>query len=207
MDPVLRLYHECRVMIPYNKNVRKGQANGTQATFQRAVLKPGETPRIVKIGNNVPVQAVRASQIDHIVLRHCNDRIQPTEFSLEPKSYSFSAKLPKPAMLREKEGDRETLRMKAIQLPLVVNNATTGHKLQGSGVDIIFVHNWSYVTNWPYVILSRVWTQEGLFLRKKLSRDLSKYAVPDALKRMITRFKTRQPTYWTEDEYDTLFNN
>ena len=37
--------------------------------------------------------------------------------------------------------------MKATQLPIIVNNATTGHKLQGSGVDTLFVHNWSYVTN------------------------------------------------------------
>jgi hypothetical protein len=65
------------------------------------------------------------------------------------------------------------------QLQVLVNNATTGHKLQRSGIDSLFVHNWSYVTNWPYVMLSRVKTRAGLFCRKKLSRDLSKYAVPE----------------------------
>jgi hypothetical protein len=34
------------------------------------------------------------------------------------------------------------------------NNATTGHKLQGSSVDSIFVHAWIY--EWAYVVLSRV---------------------------------------------------
>ena len=64
--------------------------------------------------------------------------------------------------------------MKAMQLPMVVNNATTGHKLQGSGVDCLFVHNWSYVTNWVYVVLSRVKTRAGLFCRKPISTDLRK---------------------------------
>jgi hypothetical protein len=37
--------------------------------------------------------------------------------------------------------------MKGIQLPVVSNNATTGHKLQGSSVDSIFVHAWIYEKN------------------------------------------------------------
>ena len=96
--------------------------------------------------------------------------------------------------------------MKATQLPLLVNNATTGHKLQGSSVDNIFVHNWSYVTNWVYVMLSRVKTRVGLFCRNKLSKDLKKYAVPEGLRRMLDRFRSRcAPTYWTEEQYDELF--
>jgi hypothetical protein len=89
----------------------------------------------------------------------------------------FKSKLPKPITLQEKEGDCDLIKMKAAQLPVLVNNATTGHKLQGSGIDSLFVHNWSYVTNWPYVMLSRVKTRAGLFCKKKLSRDLSKYAL------------------------------
>jgi hypothetical protein len=34
-------------------------------------------------------------------------------------------------------------------------------------------------------MLSRVKTKKGLFMRKPLSRDLSKYAVPTALQRML----------------------
>lgn len=34
-DPVLKLYHSCRVMLPCNKDVPKGQANGTQAILKR----------------------------------------------------------------------------------------------------------------------------------------------------------------------------
>lgn len=129
--------------------------------------------------------------------------------------------------MQTRENDREFITMKATQLPLLVNNATTGHKLQGSSVDNIFVHNWSYVTNWVYVVinwvyvvanwvyvvtnwvyvmLSRVKTRVGLFCRNKLSKDLKKYAVPEGLRRILDRFRSRcAPTYWTEEQYDELF--
>jgi hypothetical protein len=110
-------------------------------------------------------------------------------------------------MLQTRGNDRENLKMKANQVPVLVNNATTGHKLQGSGVDNLFVHNWSYTTNWPYVMLSRVKTWDGLFLRKKLSKDLRKYAVPESLQRMLRRFNNRAPTYWSDEEYQQLFQN
>jgi hypothetical protein len=42
--------------------------------------------------------------------------------------------------------------MKGVQLPVVSNNATTGHKLQGSSVHSIFVHAWIYEKNWAYVV-------------------------------------------------------
>jgi hypothetical protein len=91
--------------------------------------------------------------------------------------------------------------MKGTQLLLLINNATTGHKLQGSGVDSLFVHNWSYVQNWVYIMLSRVKTRAGLFCRKPLSRDLNKYAVPEALRRMLHNFRSKALTYWDDEEY------
>ena len=32
-----------------------------------------------------------------------------------------------------------------------IDNVTTGHKLQGCGVENLFVHNWHYMTNWSYI--------------------------------------------------------
>lgn len=194
-------------MLPTNKSVKDGQANGTQMTFEKVVLKPNEFPQVVMIGNNIPVNAVRASQVAHIVVHHCNDRIRPQVFSVEPKKYTFRANIPKPRMLQERDGDRESVQMKAVQIPVLVNNATTGHKLQGCGVDNLFVHNWYYVTNWAYVMLSRVRTWDGLYCRKKLSRDLSKYAVPEKLKKMLRRFERKAPTYWTEEQYYEKFGS
>ena len=109
-------------------------------------------------------------------------------------------------MLNVKDDEHEVLQMKAYQLPVLINNATTGHKLQGSGVDSLFVHNWSYVQNWVYVMLSHVKTRAGLFCRKTLSKDLTKYAVPEALQRMLHQLRTKAPTFWSDDEYDELFD-
>ena len=97
----------------------------------------------------------------------------------------------------------------ATQIPLIINNATTGHKLQGSGVDNVFVHTWSYTTNWVYVMLSRVKTKKGLFMRKPLfvSRDLSKYAVPKALLRMLERMRKHTSSYCSDEQYNELFGN
>jgi hypothetical protein len=196
-------------MLTYNASVGEGQANGTQATLERVVLKYGQKTKQVQIcGNgNITVPAVTASQVSHLVLRHNNNRIQPPLFYVEPKQHNMTVNMLKPHIMQVKGNEREKLKMKATQVQVVVNNATTGHKLQGSGVDNLFVHDWSYVTNWVYVMLSRVRTRGGLYCRKPISNDIRKYAVPESLKKMIRNFSTlRSPNYWTDDEYDSLFN-
>ena len=96
--------------------------------------------------------------------------------------------------------------MKATQLPVIVNDATTGHKLQGSSVYNLFIHCWSSVRNWDYVMLSRVRTRNGLFLREPISkRNLDRYAVPPALQRMMDKFRQKSPNYWSDEEYSELF--
>ena len=207
MDPVLRLYQDCRVMLPSNSDVNAGLAKGTQATFNRLVLKPGVTPRTVKIADGIPVNAVYASEVEHAEFTHENDRIDPALFSIKPKQNTFDAKILKPEALRTKKSPREKIRMRAIQLPVLINNATTGHKLQGAGVKQIFVQRWTYTTNWPYVMLSRVKTRAGLFLLVELKRKLSEYAVPASLTRMLDRFRAdATPTYWNANQYNDLFS-
>ena len=203
MDPVLKLYRGCPVMLPCNTNVKQGQANGTQATVEKVVLKYGEQPTEVLLAGEVPVSAVKASQVSHVILKHTNDRIHPDIFTIAPKKHSYRAKILKPRALQIKGDDRDTLQMRSIQVPLLINNATTGHKLQGSGVDNLFVHNCSYITNWVDVMLSRVKTRSGLFARKKLSKDLQNY---EALHKMLAKFHNKAPTYWTEEQYNELFD-
>ena len=154
-----------------------------------------------------PVPVVKASQVKHLVLKHCNDRIHPPTFVLEPEKRDFVAAAPKPPSMQLGEDDREHFKMKATQLPVLSNSATTGHKLQGSGAEHLFVHSWRHVTNWPCVMLSRVKARWGLYLRNPLSDDLKKYAVPQSLSQLIGRFKKRQPQEWTDIDYDRLFRD
>lgn len=59
----LKLYRSCCLMLPCNKNVGDGQANGTRVTLERVVLKPNESTQTVLINGNIPVSAVHASQV------------------------------------------------------------------------------------------------------------------------------------------------
>ena len=94
-----------------------------------------------------------------------------------------------PPDMQQTGKDTELFYMKATQFQIIVNNATIGHKLQESRVQNLFVHSWYYVTNWVYVILSRVKTKSDLFLRKKLCNDLSKYSVPKKLTSLILKLR------------------
>ena len=91
-----------------------------------------------------------------------------------------------------KEDNRKMVRMKATQLPVMSNQATTRHKLQGASINQLFVNNWNYTTNWPYAVLSQLQSSKGLYLCNKLSMDLTKYAMPWQLQKMIQWKKEHQ---------------
>ncbi len=72
------------------------------------------------------------------------------------------------------------------QLPVNLNDATTGHKLQGSSKDVLIITSWpkgGLFRNWEYTILSRVQKPDGIYLLKpidlekpfKPSQDLKNY--------------------------------
>jgi hypothetical protein len=203
MDPVLKLYPGCRVMLPTNINVSQGLANGTQATVHKIMLKEGVIPSITTINGNIPVSYVYASDVEYIELRHTNQRIIPSLFRVQHKNHTFKVKLPS---MPNYNTDTFLAEMKATQLPLLHNDATTGHKLQGTGVEQLFVHKWSTVTNWIYVMLSRVKTLNGLYARDPLPNDLSMYALKPAYNTMITKFSDRKPIQLTEQQYYNLIH-
>ena len=122
-------------------------------TLISVCLKPNIIP-IQKIIGKLPVKAVYASQVVSIVLRHNNPKIIPNTFQLEPIEFRITARILKPKLLQMKEDDREMVKMKSTQLPVISNQATTGHKLQGASINQLFVSNWNDTTNWPYVVLS-----------------------------------------------------
>ena len=149
--------------------MQDGKANGAQAI---AVVKPRWCPEKFSLPQMWPSMA--SSQVTRVVLKHYNIRVEPPIRSLESKCNSIL----KPKVLRVKGSDREAITMRANQVPPPVNNLTTGQKLQGSGVDALFVHCWHFVTNWVCVILSRVKTKQAVYLRMILSGDLEKYRSP-----------------------------
>ena len=54
------------------------------------------------------------------------------------------------------------------QIPVNSSDAITGHKLQGLTKDNLIVYSWNKLTEWIYVVLSRVKTLNGLYLIRRL---------------------------------------
>jgi hypothetical protein len=139
-------------MLTVNLNVDEDKANGTQAIVQQIVLKDNVCPTLMVMHDNITIPTVFASQVEYITLQHTNQRFHNECFNVKPTKHAFSCKMPD--MIQPNIFN--TIEMKANQFSFVSNDATTGHKLQGTGVDALYVRNWSYRTNWVYVVLSRV---------------------------------------------------
>ena len=206
MDPLLKLYKGCQLILVFNNNVRHGEANGTTVTLISICLKLNIIPIQILI-SKLPVKAVYASQVVSIVLKHNNPKILPNTFQLKLIEFRITARILKLKLLQMKEDDRKMVKMKATQLPVISNQATTGHKLQGASINQLFVNNWNYTTNWTYIVLSRLQSSKGLYLRNKLSTDLTKYAMLWELQKMIQCLEKTAPTFWTQEQYEDLFNH
>lgn len=152
IDPVLKLYHDCPLMLIENEDVGNGQANGTSTHAQQVMLKPGKETFLVNLSEITAVHGVFASQVHSILLRHANKDIVPSQFKMQPKEFSFTTKIPTDVLgLEESSVDVD---LKGQQFPLVSNTATTAHKLQGATVENLLVNEWVYSKNWAYVVLS-----------------------------------------------------
>ena len=82
------------------------------------------------------------------------------------------------------------------QFLLNLNNATTGHKLQGMSIDNMIIPAFpnkklrALFKNWEYVVLSRVRTLNGLYLLEKLDENES-FEPSDDFKKFLVRARAR----------------
>ena len=193
-------------MVNNNQNVLAGIANGTRAVIDQVHLHPGAEFQWINLGY-ARVRTIRAANVQKVCLR-LEDSKTPQFIEVKPTEHSFDAAIPLPKDLQSRSTTNlQHLRMKGTQLPIICNNATTGHKLQGATIEDLFVHSWTSVQNWIYVVLSRVKTLSGLYLRLPLShKDLDKYKeIPLELQEMLSFFeqeKMKQP--FSTDDYDAI---
>ena len=198
VDNVLKLYEHCSMMLTENSDVSSGEANGTCVTVEQVNLKVGEHYFPLKLACGTIVQGVYASQVRSILVKHVVEDITPQTFEVKATGHNFDCDL-------DMADGKTSVRMKGEQFPLISNSCTTGHKLQGCTVASILVNDWFYGSNWAYVVLSRVKTMAGLYLRQPLSTDLSKYKMSDDMKSMLKRFRdtiSLQPL--SDDDYQQL---
>ena len=111
--------------------------------------------------------------------------IQSRRFKVSPQSFSPDVKVK-----MHDFAPPVNIRCRMTQLPLNLNDATTGHKLQGMSKDVVIITSWpssgAIFKNWEYVALSRVRTLLGLFLFEPI--DMEKSFEPSTeLREYLTR--------------------
>lgn len=182
VDPVLKIYPGCPMMLTQNNDVPNGQANGSRVRVKRIRLKPDEQPGTMKLDCGTTIRALFASQVEAIVVEHENESILPHEFEATMSNWTFTTKL-------EVGPTEMKVRMKGSQFPLISNSCTTGHKLQGCTLDQILVNDWMYKQNWAYVVLSRVRTMNGLYIRQNLDPNVNRYRKNKKIEEMLKNFR------------------
>ena len=168
-DPLLCLFHDCHMMGNENTDVANGVANGTIALFKKLHLHPNAQLVPIKM-HGFWVYSVDIDHVDSLELEWYDSKFQGR---FRVKSCNVTCHVDYPIMML---GKRETLKV-AIKLqsfPVVLNHATTGHKLQGKSMDELVIVEWSKKdkAKWAYVVISRVRTLEGLFFLEPIPDDI-----------------------------------
>lgn len=186
MDPFLRLYTNTRIMLTNNADVSSGKANGTTCIFKEAVLKEGAKVSLICV-DGYWVNAVKVSQVKHLVcfFDKCaflgQFTIEPTKLKLKTQvSVDFA---------NGKKNVAWGIKYQYFQC--VLNDATTGHKLQGKTLETLAVAAWSLTRNWAYVVLSRVKEMANLSLRLPLPKKID-FSLPDKLREMLAILKEKK---------------
>ena len=183
-DPVLKVHKNCRLMLTKNVDVARGQANGSCVRLEQIVMKQGELPFTMTLENGASVLAMHARQVEHLIVVHENNDTQPSRFEMESETFTFTSAL-------THSGQTIQVACKGLQFPVISNSCTTGHKLQGCTCESLLVNEWCHNGNWPCVVLSRVTKMKGLHLREPLDTDLTKCAMPAAMKTMSQEFRNQ----------------
>jgi hypothetical protein len=172
-------------MLVSNNGIANGHANGTRVLLKRVILKDGITTDSILIDGK-ECQAVDACDVDHLL---CASQENPSKlFKIEAKKLTCSVKAPIPQHIGANIRASINFTVQMVQFPLMSNNATTGHKLQGQTKRNLVISVWSKRKNWNYVALSRVQTRKGLFFVQKLPYDTDFSMCPE-LRQMLNVLK------------------
>ena len=181
IDPCLRLYVGVHCMCIDNDGLKKnGTGNGTGCRVIGIKLKEGAIIR----WKNWEGRKVNTVSVDHVEYVEFEHFPKPPGnfkkiFRLEPKR--FTGIRAKVQLVDGVAKQTEFNGLRITQIPVNINDATTGHKLQGMSKDMLIIVSWGYAfVNWVYTVLSRVRTFEGLFLFEPLDLHRS-FEVPPGL--------------------------
>ena len=173
------------MMYTENDDVPNSKANGTLCYLKSIQLNADVTEADFEPMNldGYWVRSIGASKVDHLLCQ-----VAGSSKCIEVTAKSGPCQVKMPIALIPGEESNQSIRSYLNRFPVLCNHATTGHKLQGQTKPSLFVSEWSYTRNWPYVVLSRVKSLKGLFLRKPLDPDAD-FSHDPRLPNMIERFR------------------
>ena len=171
------------VMGTSNDDVKNGLANGTTSTFRKVSLKAGKIAKPIKM-HGCWVNAIDIGDIDHIELEWQDCHFRGT-YKMFPTKRAFDVRFP---IVECGVMMRVPARLDFDYFAIIINHATTGHKLQGKSMDALVVAEWSKTKNWAYVVLSRVRTLDGLYFLKPIPTNIDFNPMPLYL-RMMERLR------------------
>ncbi len=163
-----------------NSDVKHGIANGTTGYFKKVVFKEGKKPTPMKI-YGYWIYCISISDVDHIVVQWTEDSKFQGHFKVHPQKGTFSVNFPV-----VESGKKMKIRTQVQMdfLAVLLNHATTGHKLQGKSMNELVIAEWSKKLNWAYVAISRVRMLAGLFLLSPIPPDINFTPCPSYLRMM-----------------------
>lgn len=190
VDPLLKLYYHAPLMLVANEDVPNGHANGTRVILESVVLKGDEcAPKVMTIDSKKCL-AVEAAEVQYLI---CTlDGNSSKMFKIQPKKMTCIVKAPIPSRVAGNTKATINFRIELLQLALLTNNATTGHKLQGQTKQNLVISVWSKRRNWNYVALSRVKTRNGLHLIVPLPYTVD-FSIHQDLKTMMEELILKFP--------------
>jgi hypothetical protein len=190
VDTFLKLSTNVPLMYTENHDVPNGIANGTLCNLVKVVLHSHVTDADFEIMNidGYYVRTIDATKVNYLLCR-----IQGSMRTFEVRADNVLCKVDLPIELIPGETVRKIVRATVNRFPVLINHATTGHKLQGQTKSSLCISDWHYGANWPYVVLSRVTSLKGLFLLKPLREDHN-FSHDAHLTRMLTRMRMKAPS-------------
>jgi hypothetical protein len=196
VDVFLKLTTLVPLMYTENDDVPNGIANGTLCQLIQVVLHADVTENDFNMINvdGYYVRTIDASKVDYLLCKFVT-----SNQTFRVTASHVACKINMPIELIPGEKTRKTIRATINRFPVLINYATTGHKLQGQTKSSLYISEWHYGANWPYVVLSRVKTLKGLFMRTPLRANFD-LSLDPRLTRMMTKMRQKAPEPYDRDE-------
>ena len=210
VEPVLCLFKNCKVTLSQNNSlVPNNQIRGTKAIFDHVVLKKNEKYHTISPKGSQPSKVVRAafaSQVDYIGLKHFNKEIEPALFEVRPKLLEGLKLKTKHGKIKTDSGrsGKEFMKLRLVQIPILLDTATTGYRVLGCEFDKMIVNEWGPGIDWIYSVLSRAKTSRGFTCCNPIPYKIGSYKMPNKLLEMIECLKPLRPSELTKEELDEI---